>query len=207
METDWKKKYEEALGIASRIKDDNTVATPQEVAEQIFPELAESEDEMIRKFLVRLCKRCSENSTDFMGDIKKADVLAWLEKQKEQKPKYCHHEVDLSDCSEEYRKAYYDGWNNCNLQHAQLAEEQKDSPMPEDTVIFQKGVAEGRRLERNDLPYWQTFRGFGALVPDDYILAKFGKGYKLLRPGDAIEIGTEFLQISQLDNLPKEESK
>ena len=29
-------------------------------------------------------------------------------------------------------------------------EKHKDSPMPEDTVIFQKGVAEGRRLEREE---------------------------------------------------------
>ena len=44
-----------------------------------------------------------------------------LEKQGEQsvEPKWCHHKVDLSDCSEEYRKAYYDGWNNCNIQHLQ----------------------------------------------------------------------------------------
>lgn len=27
----------------------------------------------------------------------------------------------------------------------------KDSPLPEDTVLFQKGVEEGRRLERDDL--------------------------------------------------------
>lgn len=43
----------------------------------------------------------------------------------EQKPNFCHHEIDLSNCSEEYRKAYYDGWNNCNQQHAQLEAEQK----------------------------------------------------------------------------------
>ena len=47
------------------------------------------------------------------------------EKQGRQKPNFCHHEVDLSDCSEEYRKAYYDGWNNCNQQHSQLKAEQK----------------------------------------------------------------------------------
>ena len=41
------------------------------------------------------------------------------------KPNFCHHEVDFSDCSEEYIKAYYDGWNNCNQQHAQLEAEQK----------------------------------------------------------------------------------
>lgn len=49
----------------------------------------------------------------------------WLEKQGEQKPNWCHHKVDLSNCSEEYRKAYYDGWNNCNQQHEQLKAEQK----------------------------------------------------------------------------------
>ena len=27
----------------------------------------------------------------------------------------------------------------------------KDSPLPEDTVLFQKGVEEGRRLEKDDL--------------------------------------------------------
>lgn len=44
-------------------------------------------------------------------------------KQKEQKPDFCHYEVDLSNCSEEYRKAYYDGWNNCNLQHEMIKSE------------------------------------------------------------------------------------
>lgn len=53
---------------------------------------------------------------------------AMEEKQKEQKPKepdWCHHKVDLSGCSEEYMKAYYDGWNNCNQQHSQCKAEQK----------------------------------------------------------------------------------
>ena len=50
----------------------------------------------------------------------------------EQKPNYCHHEVDLSNCSEEYRKAYYDGWNNCNQQHSQLRAEQKPAWSEED---------------------------------------------------------------------------
>lgn len=59
----------------------------------------------------------------------KKDVLAWLEKQSEQsvEPKWCHHKVDLSDdCSELYRKAYYDGWNNCNMQHPQCEFESND---------------------------------------------------------------------------------
>lgn len=54
----------------------------------------------------------------------------------EQKPKFCHHEVDLSNCSEEYRKAYYDGWNNCNQQHEQLKAEQKPAWSEEDEKMF-----------------------------------------------------------------------
>ena len=53
-----------------------------------------------------------------------------------QKPNYCHHEVDLSNCSEEYRKAYYDWWNNCNQQHAQLEAEQKPAWNEDDDVII-----------------------------------------------------------------------
>ena len=180
----------------------------QEVAEIYFPELKESGDEKIMKFLIK----CVEQpmGTDFLGGIKKEDVLAWLEKQGEQntsdngiaeniktkiidyfdnhlmldrcfsigglkndilrivneakqgeqkksvfemktpeeslcidsdtyrkivdecifgeqkKPDYCHHKVDLSNCSEEYRKAYYDGWNNCNMQHSQCKSESND---------------------------------------------------------------------------------
>lgn len=57
-----------------------------EALQTLVPELVESEDEKIRQFLLRLVKRCPESSIDFMGEIKKGDVIAWLEKQKEQKP-------------------------------------------------------------------------------------------------------------------------
>lgn len=63
------------------------------------------------------------------------DLCSWIDhlkervqtqpKQGEQKPNFCHHEVDFSNCSEEYRKAYYDGWNNCNQQHEQMKNLQK----------------------------------------------------------------------------------
>ena len=83
MEIDWKKKYEEALGIASRIKDDDTVATPQEVAEQIFPELAESEDEKMRKTIVNLVLKAQQQEETSYNDWAYDAMLAWLEKIKE----------------------------------------------------------------------------------------------------------------------------
>lgn len=42
-----------------------------------------------------------------------------LVKEQSVEPEWCHHKVDFSGCSEEYRKAYYDGYNNCNMQHSQ----------------------------------------------------------------------------------------
>ena len=48
----------------------------QKAAEYIFPELAESEDERIRKALIRFHK-----STIDIDGIKGEEILAWLEKQ------------------------------------------------------------------------------------------------------------------------------
>ena len=79
---------------------------------ELIPELAESEDERIIDGLIGHCKDLVRKNQDDKVMLSICEPwLAWLEKQKEQKPKYCHHEVDLSDCSEEYRKAYYDGWS------------------------------------------------------------------------------------------------
>lgn len=91
-----------------------------EALEFLIPELKESEDERIRKALVRFHK-----STIDVDGIKGEEIVAWLEKQGSE-PNWCHHKVDLSDCSEEYRKAYYDGWNNCNMQHSQCKSELDD---------------------------------------------------------------------------------
>ena len=74
---DHEKKYNEALERASHIKDNNTVATPQEVAEHIFPELRESEDERIRKGLIAMLSQDKE--------LHRREI-AYLEKQKEQQP-------------------------------------------------------------------------------------------------------------------------
>lgn len=136
----------------------------QDLKEEIFPELKESEDERIRKeliefvksragfkqeYIIWLEKQSKENMIealrleyekgksdvlqeqrkewtsedllnrneimDILQEYNRDDLIDWLEKQ-DNEPKWCHHKVDLSDCSDEYRKAYYDGWNNCNLQ-------------------------------------------------------------------------------------------
>ena len=82
---DYEQKYKEALERAKNVL--NCEATDREpgtcIPEYIFPELKESENEKIRKWLIELAKEvnwCEEFT------ITKEKVLDWLEKQGEQKP-------------------------------------------------------------------------------------------------------------------------
>ena len=202
MENNYEQKYKKALDNA-RLMFDAGNNDVKHIVGQLFPELAESEDEKIRREIINYFKcqtrdepsrkdihnkwiswrerqeGCEVIKKDWLEHIKQSwykegfidgkyaekrclewtqndatilneliDFLenktvklqhdlalyaSWLkrkfypsEKQAEQKPDYCHHEVDLSNCSEEYRKAYYDGWNNCNMQYSQCKSESND---------------------------------------------------------------------------------
>ena len=78
---DYEKKYNEALEdmrvIYPNLKGDAKLAV-----EHAFPELRESEDEMIRK-AIRCYVEDMPDSYGFAHGIGKADMLAWLEKQKD----------------------------------------------------------------------------------------------------------------------------
>ena len=81
-------KYEEALERAKEIYN-APVATiiTRTFLEQIFPELKESEDERIRKELIDILKKSYEFGGFTLNNKKDLDrYLAYLEKQKEQKP-------------------------------------------------------------------------------------------------------------------------
>jgi len=56
----------------------------KEEAEHFFPELKESKDEWIRKWLIRYFEQKSDNNVIF-ADISLRDILAWLDKQGGQK--------------------------------------------------------------------------------------------------------------------------
>lgn len=76
----YEQKYKEALELAKQVAltKENVVAI-----EYIFPELAESRDEKIRKKLIRLFKDgYSQNSSAIFAGVKVEDIIAWLEKQK-----------------------------------------------------------------------------------------------------------------------------
>ena len=78
-----KSKYEEALERAKQGLPIN----------EIFPELKESEDERIRKALIHLINEQDGFLTAING-ISVKDIIAYLEKQKEQKPSVCDGEIE-----------------------------------------------------------------------------------------------------------------
>ena len=83
-EVDYKKLYEDALERAKAYHRNELSGTRQEMTEYIFPELAESDDERIRKSLIDFFgEQC--DMSDVNG-VYAYEVVAWLEKQKEQKP-------------------------------------------------------------------------------------------------------------------------
>lgn len=75
-------RYDEAIDIARKINSGEGVAAPSgwTTCEVIFPELKESEDEKIRKALIRAFK--SLNTIKVWNGIERTDILAWLEKKR-----------------------------------------------------------------------------------------------------------------------------
>lgn len=85
---DYEKKYKEALATAKDcLKDGTITSTAIDYISTIFPELVESEDEKIRKALIKGVESCKASGwTNFGNNVDIDVVLAWLEKQGEQKP-------------------------------------------------------------------------------------------------------------------------
>ena len=78
-------RYEEALERAKTLYGNSV--SDNAILEHIFPELAESEDERIRKALIcGLSEGLSDHNWQDFGGATIDECIAWLEKQKEQKP-------------------------------------------------------------------------------------------------------------------------
>ena len=114
---DYKEKYEKALERARKLNADNMLS--DEATEEIFPEL--SEDERIRLFICDLITRI------FWGrdwNISKKDCLAYLEKQKEQKPADGKELLYVSNKS--YSIGYRDGKREAEQKPPEWSEEEEE---------------------------------------------------------------------------------
>ena len=101
-------------------------------ADVIIANMLDDKIDGIQRELIEFAANAIE--APWLEIIKSADYYAQrirniIDEQDEQKPNepnWCHHKVDLSNCSDEYRKAYFDGWNNCNMQYSQCELEKSD---------------------------------------------------------------------------------
>lgn len=84
------KKFEDFLdrmiGLLDNAKKQGHIFVRVEDLENTFPELAESKDEKIRKWLICGMNALKEQKTETFATIPIDDAIAWLEKQGEKKP-------------------------------------------------------------------------------------------------------------------------
>ena len=73
---------QEAIKILKEFHDTSALFSVRTALETVFPELKESEDEKIRKTLIEYFNAYPK---DYFGGLKKNYIVAWLEKQGEQK--------------------------------------------------------------------------------------------------------------------------
>ena len=72
---DYEKAYKEALEIAKKLYEQGTIT---EILSNVFPELAESEDERMRKELI---KETKSSEVRLFETVTNEKFIAWLEKQ------------------------------------------------------------------------------------------------------------------------------
>lgn len=112
---DYKKKYEDAL---ERAKVINPGTADYEVAVKIFPELKESEDERIRKSLIKSYTNQHPANFPTVDGFTREQILAWLEKQGEQ--------IDIAN--KEYWRGYREGKQEIIDKYFDLEKEGKQKP-------------------------------------------------------------------------------
>ncbi len=144
---DYKAKYEEALERAKRWADGTLqpeCTTPQGVCEAIFPELRESEDERTRKEIIGFIQSQIEDGNSAGWDR----WIAWLEKQKEQKPCLTCDEYDKG-----YKQGYTEGctagYNKAMKEQPKQEWSEKDTEMYINVASSLRGYACGLENEEH----------------------------------------------------------
>jgi len=138
---DYEKKYNEALERAREIKSKillshlstESCKAVSEYIDEIIPELRESEDERIRKGLLRHFKN---KTKPYWNEIAVKDIIAYLEKQKD---KMTAEEFESSELFQlklktKYANGYQDGLAQKDQKPAEL--EQEDEHRRKDAIYF-----------------------------------------------------------------------
>ena len=90
------KRYDEALKVLHKYDGVNIIFS-QSLKEKMFPKLKESEDEKIKKSLIRLVKAFYDCNFPTPEGFERKDILAWIEKQSEQKSAWSEESSAFKD--------------------------------------------------------------------------------------------------------------
>lgn len=212
---DYEKLYKDALERAKKIDIDEAYASQGTIAKTIFPELAESEEEVTRKWILDyLCDGLRKSDKQFKDQFKSA--IAWLEKQKEQK-----HPNGCFTC-DEYKKGYEEGRRNgftAGYNKAMKEVEQKEQK-PElplmggdtDTYFddlrittksltsrewFNEGIKYAQRLQKEQKPS-------SKFNPGDWVVYDGPLGHAILQVKDVV--GGRYSFVDNVSTLLVEDS-
>ena len=151
--------YDEALERARKLYNDakaNEYKSDMEDYEYIFPELAESEDERIRKRLIEYFEGFSMGNAEVKWEgLNVQEVLVWLEKQKEQKS------LKVGE------NAYFDP----NTQMWFIKKEQKPADNPKWAELTWKDINELERIINN--VHYEFQNGIGEDSFGELVLERF----------------------------------
>lgn len=193
---DCEKKYKDALERASKLRVQNPFDTVSQMMEHIFPELAESEDEKVRKELIAHCRniKCVTEGAERI-----TKWLAWLEKQKEFVSADFDDVWETADCDEltapleKYSKdaikemchAWYD--KGIELERKKWLEKQGEQiNLPQftfDDILALQCVMETVKKVQEDKDLYEKLNDLHGRVYDAYQLEAHGKQ----KPADKVE--------------------
>ena len=156
----YEKAYKEALERAKQFSENPLLEDSGNVVEYIFPELKESEDEKIRKELIKVFSNREKYLIDqSFGDITVSEVLAWLEKQGEKLP------VGFYYVNSEGKKFYSDTFKYGDvILHVEKQDEQKPAWGEEDeaflntTIAYLKDANEFKKTAENCIDWLKSLK-------------------------------------------------
>ena len=180
METSYKEKYEQALAKAKEQYNYPCMRSCMGILEEIFPELVENKDEMIRKALKQyFVNSFQNNGVAAICGVHVKDVLAWLEKQGQVKEStISQHEIEtckenvnsLTSEDEKVRKALLE----------MVHDTTGDELWIDYNVHKEEALAwlerQGEQIDIANKEYWRGYREGKKLILDKYAeIEKQGK--------------------------------
>ena len=132
---DYKQKYEQAMLRMNKWVEGSEIIDPKEVAEFVFPELKESEDERIKEDLIQWINEFPD--VIWRGHNTK-DVIAWLEKQDPKK-----HEEELEKAYKTADEVQYRRGYEAAKREFEKQGEQKSNWSEEDEQTFNTVIEKG----------------------------------------------------------------